>query len=101
MIGRGTTPTIRFNLSVINPSEIVSAVMTIAQFGTNVVEKEFDTATVGESYIEWNLSQSETLSIKQPGEAEVQARYRTLDGQAYESKIYKVSVERILHEGVI
>ena len=101
MIGRGTTPTIRFNLSIINPSEIVSAVMTIAQFGSVTVEKEYNTATIGETYIEWNLSQEDTLKIKQPGEVEIQARYRTSDGQAYESKVYTISVEKILHEGVI
>ena len=101
MIGRGTTPTIRFDLSVINPSEIVVAFLTISQFDQKLVEKDFTDAATGQKYIEWNLSQEDTLKLGQTGEVEVQARYRTSDGQAYESKVFKVSVQKILHEGVI
>ena len=101
MIGRGTTPTIRFTLNVISPNNIAAAVMTIAQFGVKLVEREYDTAVIGEHYIEWSLTQEETLTLGQSGEVEIQARYRVANGQAYESKIYTVAVQKILHEGVI
>ena len=101
MIGSGTTPTIRFNLKVIDPADIAYAVMTIAKCGAILVEKETDTATFGESYIEWNLSQQETLELGQNGEVEIQARYRMNNEQAYKSPCHTVKVDKLLHEGVI
>ena len=101
MIGRGTTPTIRFTLNIVNPQEIAYAIMTIAEYGKTIIEKEFDAATIGENYIEWNLSQSETLSLGEEGNVEIQARYRTGAGLAYKSPCHRVPVDKLLHEGVI
>ena len=101
MIGSGTTPTIRFELKIIDPAEIAYAVMTIAKCGAILVEKETEAAATGGSYIEWNLSQQETLDLGQNGEVEVQARYRLNNGQAYKSPCHTVKVDKLLHEGVI
>lgn len=60
----GTTPTIRFNFSIVNPTDFTEAVFTINNFDKiEILRKTLDTATVGDGYIEWILAQNETLQL--------------------------------------
>lgn len=78
MIIRGTTPTIKYTFSYIDPAEITEAYLTIAQDDTTVLEKELSDASVGEDCISWTLTQSETLTIS--NNAEVMLNYLLRDG---------------------
>lgn len=60
---RGTTPTIRFTFSSVDPAEIVDAYMVIKQNDADVVKKELTDATVGATYLEWLLLQTDTLAL--------------------------------------
>lgn len=62
-IVRGTTPTIRYTFSTVDPADISNAVLTIAQRGTARITKTLAAATVGEGTLSWTLTQAETLSL--------------------------------------
>ena len=98
---RGTTPTIRFTFNIIDPAQVTAAYLTILQGNKDVVEKDLSAATVGESFIEWTLSQENTLALSKCPTCQIQARYKTVDGKAYASRIYTVNVADILKDGEI
>ena len=97
---KGTTPTIRYNFSLVNTSDISVAYMTIEQDGQTLIEKDLTTATVGDGYIEWMLSQTETLSLG-IGNVRIQCRYKLTSGRAYASAITEASCLGILKGGEI
>lgn len=59
----GTTPTITYAFSIVSPSDMTEAVLTIKIGSIIVIEKTLDDATVGEDSLSWTLTQSETLSL--------------------------------------
>lgn len=60
----GTTPTIKYKFSIVDPAYITEAIMTIKDSRkTEKLRKTLDTATVGTDNIEWTLTQEETLSL--------------------------------------
>lgn len=101
MITRGTTPSIRFTFSLVNVSLISVAYLTIEQ-GSLVIEKDLSSATIDQTnkFIEWPLTQEETLSIADDM-LKIQCRYKLQDGKAYASRIYNVNPSDILKDGVI
>lgn len=98
---RGTTPTIKYTFSVVNPDTIVEAFLTIKQFGSVAVEKDISTMTTGEGYVTWELSQADTLALSARDSADIQLRYRTQDGTAYASLHEKEKVVEINKDGEI
>lgn len=100
MIIRGTTPTIKFTFKTVDPQQIVTAYLTMKQ-GELVIEKNLADGTVGENYIEWRLSQAETVSLDDDENIKIQCRYKIADSSAYVSKIYSVPPYDILKDGVI
>jgi hypothetical protein len=62
-IVRGTTPTIRYTFSTINIGDIAVAKLILRQASTVVISKELEDSTAGDSYIEWKLTQEDTLSL--------------------------------------
>lgn len=101
MIAKGTTPIIRVTFSVVNVSDIKVAYLTVNQGRSTIIEKDLDTATIGKDYIEWQLTQEETLNINEHVICRIQCRYKTADNGAYASKIYECKAQEILKEGVI
>ena len=101
MIVRGTTPTIRFNLQNIDTSDIAAAYMTIAQNNATVIEKDLSQAVTGTGYIEFSLTQNDTLALDEKAIASVQLRCRNVLGDAYASKIYTFQPYDVLKETVI
>ena len=104
IIPRGTTPTIRYRFRTVNATDIVVAYMTMKQ-GALVVEKTLADATAvhdeANNYLEWTLTQAETLSFSMKIDIEIQCRWRTGEGVAGESPITITDPARILKEGEI
>lgn len=101
MIVRGTTPTIRFNFTNIDSSDIYVAYMTIAQNNSVVLEKDISQATLGDGFIEFSLTQEDTLLLDEKVIASVQLRCKNNLGDAYASKIYTFQPYDVLKESVI
>lgn len=99
MITRGTTPTVRYTFTKVSVENIQSAYLTIQQ-GETVVTKTLADADTGDGYIEWTLSQAETLSFHE-GFIEVQCKYKLTDGKVYASKVVVDEAWKILHDEVI
>ena len=103
-IPRGTTPTIRHTFKRVDVTDVVVAYMTLKQ-GALTIEKTLSDATVVHSetdnYIEWKLTQAETLSIIDKINIEEQCRWKLADGTAGESPVAVLSPDRILKEGEI
>lgn len=103
MIARGTTPIIRMTFTIVDASSIDVAYLTIIQ-GDLLIEKTLEDATVvhteTDNYLEWHLTQDETLSLNASANAQIQCRYKA-NGVAYDSPVYTESIYRILKEGVI
>lgn len=60
----GTTPAIRYTFKIVDPADFAEAILTIKDSRkTEKLRKTLDTATVGTDYIEWTLTQEETLSL--------------------------------------
>lgn len=61
---QGTTPTITYTFSVVQPSELTKAYLSIRQDGEILIEKSLEEATIGAKSLSWDLTQEETLSMK-------------------------------------
>lgn len=97
---RGTTPTIRFQYSTVDVENITEAYQTIRQLGNVTIEKKLEDARTGEDYIEWDQSQTDTLSLR-TGTCEVQCKFKLLDGTVGGSNIYTIEVLKALKDGQI
>lgn len=85
----GTTPKIRWHFSKNNVSDIVTATMTIKRYGTNVVEKDIESATINGNEIIYSLSQDETLGIG-VGICEIMLNWVTNNGVRGTSDIARI-----------
>lgn len=63
VIINGTTPTIQYTFKDVEVANISEAYLTIVANGQVVMEKDLNTATVGDDYLAWTLTQQETLSM--------------------------------------
>lgn len=60
----GTTPTIKYKFYIVDPADFAEAILTIKDSRKiEKLRKTLDTATVGADYIEWTLTQEETLNL--------------------------------------
>ena len=100
MLIRGTTPTIRYTFKTVDPAEITAAYLTL-KFSGGQIEKDLTAATVGTKYLEWQLTQTETLALKAVKNVEIQLRYKTTGGDAYATPITLETAARILKDGEI
>ena len=100
MIIRGTNSSIKIKFSKVNPAEINTAYLTIKQTGKDILEKNLAECTVGDNYIEWILTQEETLSFSADRPVTIQCRYKVNETAAATLK-YTESVYDILKDGEI
>ena len=100
-ITRGTTPTIRYTFKVVDPADIAVAYLTIKQGGETLIEKTLADATADEHTLDFTLTQAETLELIRRPSAEMQLRYRLLDGSVHATAITTFSPGVILKDGVI
>ena len=101
MIVRGTTPTIKVVFDQINVSTITAAYLTIKQNGRNIIEKDITDAETGQKYLQWTLTQQETISLDIKFVVEMQCRYKTTDGNAYATEVLTTNATDVLKDGVI
>ena len=59
----GTTPTIIYTFSKIDPSDLVVADLTIEVRKKIVLEKSLSDAVIGEDTLSWTLTQEESLAL--------------------------------------
>jgi len=91
-IVRGTTPTIQYTFSRINPANITTAYLTVTQDGVTIVERGIDTMSLGNEDIAWTFTQEETLSMKAT-EIRVMLNWLLQDGTRGASKKAKILVQ--------
>lgn len=99
---RGTTPTIKFSLPF--DLKLVDELwLTVSQRSREIFTKSQEDMHVEEGVrrVSCQLTQADTLSLDAGCKASIQARIRTVDGEAFASEIKRVDVEDILKEGVI
>lgn len=83
-----TTPTIIFNFDTVNVQSIAVAKMYVkAKSGAVLVERDLDTATVGEASLSWKLTQAESLRFPIGKEVLVVMDWRLADGTRGRSKV--------------
>lgn len=70
---KGTTPTIKYTYTNINPSTFTVALLTVKRNNTVLVERDLTTATIDGMTIAWTLTQAETLSVD--GKAEIMCNF--------------------------
>lgn len=98
---KGTTPTLKFTFDNIMTESICLAYLTIVQDKKLIIEKDITEATMDDGYIEWTLSQEETLMFNHISSLRIQMRYKLSDGFVGASDIKEVDVEKILKDGEI
>lgn len=75
--------------------------ISLVQNRETVIEKTISECEMEEKTIKLKLSQADTLQLDDHTATEIQLRIRLTDGTALASKIFTVSTERILRDGVI
>lgn len=100
---RGTTPTLQFNLpfetSIIKSAEIV--LQYVDDNKEVIIEKKLEDCEVGTAHISTRLTQEETLKFPATATVGVQLRILTNEDDAHATKIYYVTVKRLLKGDVI
>lgn len=81
----GTTPTITYKFSVVSVSDITSAILTIKERGTTIIEKSLADASIGEDTLSWTLTQQETLDMGARS-ASIMLNWKLRDGTRGASK---------------
>ena len=101
-IRRGTTPKQIFTFDDLTDlASLDTMLITYAQRGTIILEREKDAMTIEEQTVWFRLTQEETLSLQLRAPVEIQVRAIANDGTALASDIFEVPVERILNEEVL
>ena len=102
-IGRGTTPTNKFNVSM-DLTEATVLYITYSQLGKTVIEKTLEDVTeITAESVSVKLTQEDTLSLKASSQVEIQIRagFGGENGDRVRSNIMVADVERILKDGEI
>ena len=99
---RGTTPTLLLKLSTTVSLENLAELWVTFKDQTTEITKTLSDVTIddAEKTITVRLSQQDTLSLSEHS-CNVQARFKTQQGDAYATDISRVDVGMILKEGVI
>lgn len=77
---KGTTPTIKYSFSTVDVADITVALLKVSQVNGAVISKDLAAATVGSNYLEWLLSQEDTLSLKEGKYAKITLDWLLDDG---------------------
>lgn len=87
---RGTTPTIKYNLTI-DTSTIVDCIISFKQFNCEVFNKTFEDVQIQENVIRVSLTQEETISFT-PGKLLTQIKVKTQENKVYASKMIELNV---------
>lgn len=88
---RGTTPTIKYTFKKVDTANLTTAYLTIKQGSDVMVEKSISGAMRGEGYIQWVLTQEETLSLAR-GAVTFMLNWKTADGTRGASEKRRINV---------
>lgn len=97
---RATTPTHTFNIPV-EANNIQEILVTYRQIGRNILEKTNADMTNNGNAWSVTLTQQETKMFMADTKVEVQVRVLTTGGDALASKIFSVTVDRVLNDEVM
>lgn len=97
---RATTPTFKYVFKTVTVTDITQAFLTISCDGTVKLEKDLATATVGQNFIAWTLTQEESLSIP-AGMVVAECNWLTSGGTRGSSGMRTISIEKNSKEVVI
>lgn len=81
----GTTPTIIYKFSIVDPQDFIAAELTIKNKNSILLKKELTDATIGEDSISWTLTQEDTLGLG-TGSMTMMLNWLTADGTRGVSK---------------
>lgn len=90
---RGTTPTLIFTFSEIEPSDISVCYMLIKQRGQTIIEKTLSDGVVDENGLSFTLTQTDTLALSTTNSAQVLLDWKTAGGVRGRSNIYDCAVK--------
>lgn len=90
---RGTTPTLIFTFSEIEPSDISVCYMLIKQKGQTIIEKTLSDGVVSSEGLSFTLTQTDTLSLCTNESAKVMLDWKTTGGVRGRSNIYDCLVK--------
>lgn len=76
----GTTPTIEWTFTEVDPAQMTAAIFTVKQVGQKVIEKDLATATIDEGKMSWTLTQAESLQLAPGIQTEIFLDYVLQDG---------------------
>lgn len=79
-IALGTTPTILIKFKSVNPTDFVTADLTIKNRSGIVLTRHIDTAVIEETQISWKLTQKETLGFSTASSYTVMCNWLLADG---------------------
>ena len=83
-----TTPTIKFSFSTVNVATIVVANLYVKNLsGAVLIEKDLESASVGQKDLSWKLTQQESLLLPIGSEVSVVLDWRIADGTRGRSKV--------------
>lgn len=90
---RGTTPTITFTFSSVEVSNIQVAYLFVQQIDQTLIEKDISAATVDENSLSWELTQEETLSLKDRSRVKIFCDWRLASGLRGRSEVFETTVD--------
>lgn len=99
-VGRGTTPINIFEVDV-DLRDAVVVWLTYKQNSKIVIHKDKADLEIEENEVRVQLTQEETLALKDSAPVRMQFRARYADDNAIKSNIMQATVEEILEGGVI
>ncbi|MBR6390027.1 MAG: hypothetical protein IKS16_01680 [Lachnospiraceae bacterium] len=97
---RATTPTFKYTLKTVKPSDLTKAYLTIKQNGETLMEKTLSEAVVGENYLAWTFTQAETLQMSS-SKIMAQLNWKTADGTRGASRKALMAIDCNFKEEVI
>ena len=103
-ITRGTTPTLQILLPTgMTTDDVAELWLTISRGCAKIINKTMADCTAFDDGTGFDvmLTQEETLALTPAMSVSIQARLRTIAGDAIATEVYTVSVGRILKDGVI
>lgn len=98
---RGTTPPNSFIFADEDPRDYENILVTYAQRGTLLVERDKSQLSLDETTVYLRLTQEETLLFTAGEPVEIQIRVLRQDGTADASPIYRLPVEAVLNDTIL
>lgn len=89
---RGTTPTLIFTFSEIEPEDISICYMLIKQRGQTIIEKTLSDGEISNGGLSFTLTQADTLSLSLASSAKVLLDWKTTGGVRGRSNIYDCAI---------